>query len=310
MVNRFELNKAAIDWADVIFTTGGDGTFLMAASRIVSSDKPLIGINSDPSRSVGYLCLPQPYSTDLEKTLDRLCSGNFEWSYRQRIRILIEGENAGDGPIELHNQQLLYPEYRYLELDHDNFKAIENSNVKSNSNSKLCTIPVRALNEVFVGESLSSRVSYYEFSINDQPKIKLKSSGLTICTGTGSTSWSFNINRLTSQSVKSLFEIYEKEAGIVMSLDDTLIQRITQRFNDSLIFSPSKPSMAYTVRDPVMFGVDMKNTRGFANKIEVRSRMFDATVVIDGGLSYKFNDGSFARFEICEEDKLKTICSL
>jgi len=285
----------------------------MAASRIVSSDKPVIGINSDPSRSVGYLCLPQPYSTDLEKTLDRLCSGNFEWSYRQRIRILIEGENAGDDPVELHNQQLLYPEYRYLELDCDSFKAIEKPNVelesKLNSN-KLSTIPVRALNEVFVGESLSSRVSYYEFSINDQPKVKLKSSGLTICTGTGSTSWYFNINRLTSQSVKSLFEIYENEAGVVTSLNDTIIQKITQRFNDSLIFSPSKPTMAYTIRDPAMFGLEMKNTRGFANKIEIRSRMFDAAIVIDGGLSYKFNDGSVARFEICEEDKLKTICSL
>lgn len=50
VVNRFDYSDANIEWADVILTTGGDGTFLMAASKIHSQNKPLIGINSDPSR--------------------------------------------------------------------------------------------------------------------------------------------------------------------------------------------------------------------------------------------------------------------
>jgi NAD+ kinase len=66
--------------------------------------------------------------------------------------------------------------------------------------------------------------------------------------------------------------------------------------------------MAYTIRDPVVFGTDFHhNPRGFAKTIEVKSRMTEANIVIDGGLSYKFNDGANATFDILEEDALRTI---
>lgn len=42
-------------------------------------------------------------------------------------------------------------------------------------------------------------------------------------------------------------------------------------------------------------------------RIEVKSRMFDACLVIDGGLSFTFNDGSTALLEINDEDSLLTI---
>lgn len=42
-------------------------------------------------------------------------------------------------------------------------------------------------------------------------------------------------------------------------------------------------------------------------RIEIKSRMFDACLVIDGGLSFTFNDGSTAVFDINEEDALLTV---
>lgn len=50
MVNRPQFTSEMLDWADVVFTAGGDGTFLEAASKIHSRDKPIIGINTDPKR--------------------------------------------------------------------------------------------------------------------------------------------------------------------------------------------------------------------------------------------------------------------
>ena len=47
--------------------------------------------------------------------------------------------------------------------------------------------------------------------------------------------------------------------------------------------------------------------RGFAKRIEIRSRMFDACLVIDGSLSFVFNDGATAVLEILEQDALKTV---
>ena len=55
----------------------------------------------------------------------------------------------------------------------------------------------------------SFRMSFYEMSVDHSPVTKLKSSGLTVCTGTGSTSWYFNTNHVPQQSVKAILSICE-----------------------------------------------------------------------------------------------------
>ena len=52
----------------MIVTTGGDGTFLMGASKILNRSKPVVGINTDPTRSEGHLCLPKHYSFNIKVT--------------------------------------------------------------------------------------------------------------------------------------------------------------------------------------------------------------------------------------------------
>lgn len=311
VINRFAYTDEAIQWADLIITSGGDGTFLLAANKIHSNSKPLIGVNSDPSRSVGHLCIPSKYSNDFGSALDKILAGDFEWAYRQRVRITLEGENAYDNPIELHNQQLASAEYRFLELEPPMPEDKEKNAPQSLSTpTRRRILPYRALNEVFIGEALSSRVSYMELTIDNHEKTKVKSSGVTICTGTGSTSWSFNINKLTTQCVRKLFQVInEKCPGVSLPVENNeTIQTVTDTFNNRLIFSPSLLTMAYTIRDPIVFETNFKSDpRDFAEKISVRSKMTDAHIVIDGGLSFAFNDGAKAFFEMYEEDALKTI---
>ena len=110
------------------------------------------------------------------------------------------------------------------------------------------------------------------------------------------------------QCVKSLLEIAANETSTQLPTDKALVDRVTDRFNSSLVFDPSETRMAYTIRDPVVFGTDFNcDPRGFANRLEIRSRMWDACLVLDGALSYPFNDGAVARLEICDEDALKTV---
>ena len=63
-----EYTDDLVKWADMIVTTGGDGTFLMGASKIFDSNKPVIGFNTDPTRSEGHLCLPKHYSFNIQVT--------------------------------------------------------------------------------------------------------------------------------------------------------------------------------------------------------------------------------------------------
>ena len=55
VTQRFNYSLQDIQWADAIFTAGGDGTFLLAAAKIADCKKPLIGINTDSCKIYTYI---------------------------------------------------------------------------------------------------------------------------------------------------------------------------------------------------------------------------------------------------------------
>lgn len=80
LIFRYNCTEDKVDTADIIIPIGGDGTYLLASSRVRNNKKPVIGFNSDPSRSEGCLCLPRWCSMDVKKTLEKLqqvCSFSF-----------------------------------------------------------------------------------------------------------------------------------------------------------------------------------------------------------------------------------------
>lgn len=68
---------------------------------------------------------------------------------------------------------------------------------------------------------------------------RVKSSGLCVCTGTGSTSWNMSINRLTRQDVKEILQLYISQAG-GRSLTEDVVTNISEAFNQRFKFSPGK----------------------------------------------------------------------
>ncbi|GAU96705.1 hypothetical protein RvY_08112 [Ramazzottius varieornatus] len=318
IVNRYEYGPETVKWADAIITAGGDGTFLLGASMVKDARVPIIGVNTDPRRSEGYLCLPKEDSLSFPASLDKLLDQQFRWAYRQRIRVELSGPHAMEAPVELHEQELDFPRHKFadfaVDLDDKNEEPSSKDNATSTAPGTSSqetfsrVLPECALNEVFIGESLSSRVSYYEITVDNYPAQKQKSSGVAICTGTGSRSWAFNINKLTKQATASIINIIRETSLLPIPSEDEYIEMITSRFNDKLLFDPSDERMVYTVRDPVsnrVYGAE--NPRGYAQRVTIKSRCSDASLVIDGGSSYKFNDGATAVFTINPEDALRTV---
>ncbi|KAF6029574.1 NADK2 [Bugula neritina] len=205
VVSRANYSGESLKGADLIISAGGDGTFLLGASKITTPDLPLLGVNTDPERSEGYLCLPRKYSLNFGKALDKLLSGDMRWFLRKRIRIIMSGKHANDQPVQLLDQQLSSPEFRFSEHVREHELHSSPSTVAKQQPNRV--LPVLSLNDVFIGESLSARVSYYELSIDGAPTVGQKSSGLTVCTGTGSSSWHFNINCLQPQDIREILRI-------------------------------------------------------------------------------------------------------
>ena len=95
------------------------------------------------------------------------------------------------------------------------------------------------------------------------------------------------------------------------SKDSKLVESVTSKFNNLLVFDAESPVMCYTLRDPISVGTypspsELK-PRGKARNIVVKSKCFDACLVIDGSLSFKFNDGTKAVIELLDEDSLRTV---
>ncbi|CAG9829309.1 unnamed protein product [Diabrotica balteata] len=291
IVNRLSCTNEKVDKADIIIPIGGDGTFLMAASRVLDNKKPVIGFNSDPNRSEGYLCLPRKCSLSPEETIRKLKEGKFQWLMRSRIRITLEVEE----------KYCLFPQ----SLHHVDGHCLPS--LKSHSGKNV--LPVLSLNEVFMGETLSARVSHLKMRLNNSEQVtNLKCSGICISTGTGSTSWHLSINRISSQSIAEVLRLLSINPN---SGKENLASTLADSYNKNLIFRPDDTRMGYTIRDLISSGVWPNpkgiNQRGFASKIEVRSHCYDASLVVDGGFSFPFNDGALAVLEILPEDALRTV---
>ncbi|XP_075040389.1 NAD kinase 2, mitochondrial isoform X2 [Mixophyes fleayi] len=301
VVKRRDYDEETVRWADAIISAGGDGTMLLAASKVHDRFKPVIGVNTDPVRSEGHLCLPVRYTNSFPEALRKLYSGEFRWLWRQRIRLYLEGTGINLTPVDLHEQQLSLEQHN--KAHHHGGQQDQTSATVSGPH----LLPVRALNEIFIGESLSSRASYYEISVDDGPWEKQKSSGLNVCTGTGSKAWSYNINKMAPQTVEEILNIVNSHKNLNLTLDSGLIERVTNEYNDTLIFNPEEQKMFFSVREPIANRVFSSICqRGFTSKVCVRSRCWDACMVVDGGTSFEFNDGAIITITMDGDDALCT----
>uniref|UniRef100_A0A8C1WV35 NAD kinase 2, mitochondrial n=1 Tax=Cyprinus carpio TaxID=7962 RepID=A0A8C1WV35_CYPCA len=296
IVKRGEYDEDTVRWADAIISAGGDGTMLLVASKVYDKNKPVLGVNTDPERSEGHLCLPVHYTHAFSEALQKLRKGEFRWQWRQRIRMYLEGTGINPTPVDLHE----------LQLSLEQHSKAHRITTETQSSTTPHLLPVRGLNEIFIGESLSSRASYYEISIDDGPWEKQKSSGLSICTGTGSKAWSYNINKLVEQAVEDFKCI--KSIFCTLNNWSLFLCSVTETYNESLIFDPEEDKLFFSIREPIVNRVfSNSRQRGFAKKVCVRSRCWDACMVVDGGTSFEFNDGAIATISLNEEDLLRTV---
>ncbi|XP_066095971.1 NAD kinase 2, mitochondrial isoform X3 [Saccopteryx bilineata] len=269
LVKRREYDEETVRWADAVIAAGGDGTMLLAASKVLDRLKPVIGVNTDPERSEGHLCLPVRYTHSFPEALHKFYRGEFRWLSRQRIRLYLEGTGINPVPVDLHEQQLSLKQ-------HSRAFNIERVHDARSEASGPQLLPVRALNEVFIGESLSSR--------------------------------SFNINRVATQAVEDVLNIANRQGNLSLPLNRELVEKVTNEYNESLLYSPEEPKILFSIREPIANRVfSSSRQRCFTSKVCVRSRCWDACMVVDGGTSFEFNDGAIASMTINKEDELRTV---
>lgn len=158
VVNRLTINRDLLRWTDILVPVGGDGTFLLAASRaspfFIENSVPIVGFNSDPARSEGRLMLPKQFTTDINDAVKRMLTGDFEWMHRSRLRITLLGVNGNAPvPIDLHEYNTAPVEHKEVIISEPSLLDTINGSSSSNGNGKKKKftkrmLPYLALNEV------------------------------------------------------------------------------------------------------------------------------------------------------------------
>lgn len=81
------LREDFYDGVDLVISVGGDGTFIRASHLI--KDQLLLGINSEPEKSEGFL---KSLKDDELSFLEEILEGKFKIIKRQRIKVVLDGK--------------------------------------------------------------------------------------------------------------------------------------------------------------------------------------------------------------------------
>lgn len=299
-VDRSTINRSNVMWADLVLPIGGDGTFLLAANLIFDNKTPILGINSNPKQSEGFLMLSPYYTKNVPEIFELLKTGSYDILMRSRIRTTLKGEGIWKPPFHMHEKQHLMKVERFFSEG-----QLQPTNPDELQQRRL---PWLALNEAFVAELLAAKTSTLLIKLDDEENFnKVKSSGLCISTGTGSTSWYKAINSINPKVIRQVLSKMNNDKNI----SDVEIDRMCSDFNVRLIVRPEEPKLCYALRDMVETNVWRvpKSLQRYnsCKKLTVKSLCYDGALVLDGGIGIQFNLGTTAEFEIDPKGALRHI---
>ncbi|XP_018311452.1 NAD kinase 2, mitochondrial [Mycetomoellerius zeteki] len=286
-----------VDWADLVITIGGDGTFLLASKLITNNKTPIFGINPHPGTST--FTLPIEYSTDIERIFEKLHAEDYTVLMRSRIRTVMTGEGLYQQPFHVHEKSRMQNEKRVDALMRSTQRKIADA-----LQPRQRILPWLALNEVFMAEFLASRPIVLTIQADEEKRFMIRSSGICVCTGSGSRSWFRTMNLQTAETVQTLVAM-----ATGRQLDEKETREVLHKYHSNLLFPPDNLKMAYMIYEMSRSSLWPKiiSDKRMCCKIKVKSTGFDAGLVLDGSVSLPFNDGSTASFEIRPEYSLKNI---
>lgn len=265
---------------DLVFAAGGDGTFLKVASNVRSPNLPVVGINTDPKRSLGKLCsfavVQEDDTANFQPLLDAMRQGNFNWRFRRRIKVTVEApDQAGDKSLQV--------------LSH------------------------LALNEVFMADLNPARPCTCGLQIDDGPVEVQRSSGVIVCTGSGSTAWMSNAVRMHPDALATIFnqvgvKPHTLPRFLGMSETETL-RSIGASLDREVAFDPDSQFLKYLVREqvPPRIGEVLTRRHGWAKRIKITAKAFDQLMTLDGMGSHKVKYGTTVTLSLEEKDCLKNL---
>ncbi|KAL1498822.1 hypothetical protein AB1Y20_014125 [Prymnesium parvum] len=240
--------------AEMVCVLGGDGTVLRAA-RLAPAGTVVVGINTDPHRSMGKLCAveipPGKEGSEIASTLSRrLYQHDYQISLMPQLRVTVATSSDDCGVTRTVSSVL------------------------------------RGVNEAFLGEADPSRPFDFEMSVDGGPFCVHRSSGAIIATQLGSGAWLRAAWQVHDEQVRAILgALGEAAAPLPRGVD---IPSITAAATRKLLRHDDPMAVQYLVREPTPQLRGRANPwqtsdpHGMAATVCVRPLGWEAVLTLDG----------------------------
>ncbi|SBS94755.1 hypothetical protein, conserved [Plasmodium ovale curtisi] len=162
----------------------------------------------------------------------------------------------------------------------------------------------KSINEVYIYEAVKNNICTY-INIDNRIVKKLKSTALLITSGTGSTAWAYNVNKIDKKKMKNIIDEFLNIQNDVVkkNVKNINFELFSQYINSSICFHPNSKYMKCIVKEPVENSVYDSTDHIYNCKyIDIKTCTSNTIVYIDGIYNIKIQPNDSVIMHIKEDD--------
>ncbi|ETW49491.1 hypothetical protein PFBG_02465 [Plasmodium falciparum 7G8] len=166
----------------------------------------------------------------------------------------------------------------------------------------------KSINEVYIYEAIKNNICTY-INIDNKLVKKLKSTALLITSGTGSTAWAYNINKIDKKKMKYIIDEYIniQNDTIKQNIKNINLDLFSEYINNSICFNPNSIYMKCIVKEPVENSVyDSTDHIYNCRYIDIKTCTNNTIVYIDGIYNIKIQPNDSIILHIKDDDHIVT----
>ncbi|VWU49647.1 conserved protein, unknown function [Hepatocystis sp. ex Piliocolobus tephrosceles] len=162
----------------------------------------------------------------------------------------------------------------------------------------------KSVNEIYMYEAVKNNICTY---INVDNKIvkRLKSTAILITSGTGSTAWAYNVNKLDRKKLNYIIKEYVNlQSDLVKNnLKNINVDLFSEYINNSICFHPSSNYMKCIIKEPVENSVyDLTDHIYTCQYLDIKTCTGNTIVYIDGIYNIKIQPNDSVILYIKDDD--------
>lgn len=166
--------------------------------------------------------------------------------------------------------------------------------------------PYGAVNDVIVADRSFGKTFYALVQVDNSPIMRVKSSGVLVTTGTGSTAWAYNMCKESLSHGMQLFKklLYHPDfpQDAVSKVTPKMMQEAIESHNEDLVFGASSKNLKCIIREGIQDLSTVEHSSFTGRQVKLLSLSKNAELFIDGSKTIKVDYGDVVVLKTFDSD--------